>query len=305
MNSFELTKAKPPKNWVTPILWGLFAFIIIKIVFAIPVYVIMQKSAYRLSINTQLLIELFTFAFPLIAIIILNRFLNKRSILALGFHKKEFFKKYLIGVLIGLALIVFTCGFSAIFGAFSFSFNEYVDWKFIALLMTGFMIQSMTEEVISRGYIQNGIRIRWGLVGTMFIQAFIFMALHSLNPGMTVLPILNLFLFGIFLGILFYYTDNMWLVGGLHFSWNFLLGPVMGIEVSGLSINGSVLIAKPYGPEILTGGRFGMEGSILATIALTLGIIIVARIYRNQPKAQTLTENNHSVDLGKNINTEL
>ncbi len=294
MNSFELTKAKPPKHWITPILWGLFIFIVIKIIFSIPIYAMMYIIAgeFTFSMSTQLIVELFTFAIPLIGIIILNRFLNKRSIEALGFHKKDFIKKYGIGILIGLALIFFTCGLSALFGTFTFSFNKYIDWKFIALLMLGFMVQSMTEEVIDRGYIQNGIRIRWGLVATMFIQAFIFMALHSLNPGMTVMPILNLFLFGIFLGLLFYYTDNMWLVGGLHFSWNFLLGPVMGIEVSGLAINGSVLIAKADGPEILTGGSFGMEGSILATVALILGIIIVARIYRNQPKTKPVTENN-------------
>ncbi len=273
MNSFELTKAKPPKHWFDPIRWGVLIFFIFIVVSSLTIRILFMKVAPSLEI--YIISQLFTFIFLIITVFIINRFVNKRTVEALGFHREKWISKYLIGVLIGTILIGFTCGSAILLGALTVEFNNGVNWGFIILLLIGFMIQGMGEEVLSRGYIQNGIRVRWGIVMTMIIQGIFFTALHSLNPGMTLLPIINLFLYAVFIGVVFYYTDSLWIAGGIHSIWNFLLGPVLGIEVSGQAVPGSVFNATVHGAEYITGGSFGMEGSILTTIAMIVSTLVV------------------------------
>lgn len=64
----------------------------------------------------------------------------------------------------------------------------------------------------------------------------------------------------------------MWIIGGMHFAWNFLLGPILGIEVSGVKLPTTVLQTILKGNSILTGGKFGIEGSMLTTLVVVVGI---------------------------------
>ncbi len=283
MNSFELTKAKPPKRWSTPLIWAGILLAVGQIIAGFLAFILLGEAA---SGEWGMVVILCSFSLPLIGAMMLNKFLNKRSVEALGFHKKKWFSNYLLGVVLGFVLILFTCGGSMILGTLEIQRNSEINWSIVIALMVGFMIQGMTEEVICRGYVQNGLRIKWGLVGTMIIQGAFFTLLHAMNPGITLLPVINLFLYGVFIGMLFYYTDNLWLVGGLHSAWNFLLGPVIGIEVSGLAIKGTVFKSSLSGPSWLTGGSFGIEGSVLTTIATMVGTIIVYYLIKKKQKVE-------------------
>ena len=69
----------------------------------------------------------------------------------------------------------------------------------------------------------------------------------------------------------------------LHFSWNFFQGPVFGFEVSGINF-GSIITQSVSGHELITGGEFGFEGSILASCLTALAIILVHFFYRKERK---------------------
>ncbi len=283
-NSFELTKENPPKYWFMPIIWGVILFYGIQTIGGIPLF--LGFKYWMPGALGEIYVALFSFAFSILATILLTKYLNKRPVESLGFHKEGFVKNYIVGLLIGGLLIAFTIVASFLFGTITIEFNSMVNWGAIFVLLLGFMIQGMAEEVVCRGYVQNALRLRWGLVVTMIIQAAFFSALHSMNDGMTVMPVINLFLYGAFVGILFYYTDNLWMAGGIHSVWNFLLGPILGIEVSGHVIPGTVFMSSFTGSELLTGGSFGMEGSIFTTIGMCVGIIIVYLMYNKKKKAE-------------------
>ncbi len=142
----------------------------------------------------------------------------------------------------------------------------------------------MAEEVVCCGYMQNGLLVRWGLVISIIVQSLFFAFLHSMNPGIKFMPVMNLFLYAVFIGLLFYYTDNLWIAGGVHSIWNFILGPVMGIEVSGIVMPSTIFKSSFTGAEILTGGSFGMEGSIFTTIVMSLGSLIVVYLLYTKKK---------------------
>ena len=71
------------------------------------------------------------------------------------------------------------------------------------------------------------------------------------------------------------FRNNLWIPIGIHWSWNFTLGPVFGVGVSGISEDAYAIIPEISGPYILTGGNNGFEGSIVTLlIGVTVGIVL-------------------------------
>lgn len=61
-------------------------------------------------------------------------------------------------------------------------------------------------------------------------------------------------------------------------AWNFMQGNVYGFAVSGLDVH-SVLLIAGRGPVWLSGGAFGAEGSVVASVVLSAASLAVWRIY--------------------------
>ena len=101
----------------------------------------------------------------------------------------------------------------------------------------------------------------------LVLSSLLFAILHIFNPNTSAIGMINLFLAGILLGVSYIYTKNLWFPVALHFSWNFFQGPVFGFHVSGLDMN-AIIIQKPQEEQLFSGGTFGFEGSILATVCL-------------------------------------
>jgi uncharacterized protein len=138
---------------------------------------------------------------------------------------------------------------------------------------------AVSEETVFRGYILNNLAQsvnKWVALG---ISALLFALFHAGNPGITQLALLNLFLAGLLLGLNYLYTQNLWFAIMFHFSWNFFLGPVLGYEVSGLPLN-SLLQQSIQGPDWITGGEFGLEGSVLDGIFSIVSFTLLLVIYR-------------------------
>lgn len=71
------------------------------------------------------------------------------------------------------------------------------------------------------------------------------------------------------------FRNNLWIPIGIHWAWNFTLGPVFGVGVSGISEDAYAIIPEISGPYILTGGNNGFEGSIVTLlIGVTVGIVL-------------------------------
>ena len=71
------------------------------------------------------------------------------------------------------------------------------------------------------------------------------------------------------------FRNNLWIPIGIHWAWNFTLGPIFGVGVSGISEDAYAIIPEISGPYILTGGNNGFEGSIVtALIGVTVGIVL-------------------------------
>ena len=87
---------------------------------------------------------------------------------------------------------------------------------------------------------------------------------------------LNTALIGVPFAVAYLRTRSLWMPIGMHFIWNFLLGFLLGLPVSGLLVPASVLTARVGGPVWMTGGEYGPEGGVLVTGAILLVTVYVS-----------------------------
>jgi len=95
---------------------------------------------------------------------------------------------------------------------------------------------------------------------------------HLGNPSATPLSTANTVLAGVLLAAAYLKTRALWLPIGLHWAWNFLMGPVLGLPVSGYRLGG-LPGARVSGPEWLTGGTYGPEGSVVLTVVCAVATV--------------------------------
>jgi hypothetical protein len=114
------------------------------------------------------------------------------------------------------------------------------------------------------------------------VAGLVFALFHGLNPGITALGLGNIALAGIFLGVAFYAPGGLWTAFGAHLGWNATLA-ALDAPVSGLPFSIPFIDYRAGDPAWLSGGRFGPEGGLLATAAITAALLVAVRWIRKDP----------------------
>lgn len=208
----------------------------------------------------------------LLAASVMTRFIDKRSFVSLGFMPENIVRDVVVGLAIGLGMMAVSL---VVLWYFGWAVPQaVVVFSWFALFLTGAAIlaNTVTQEVLVRGYIQQGIQAQFGSVLAVILSAIVFTLLHIGAIKSAVVPTVNLFAAGILLGIAYAVSKNLWLPIALHFGWNFLQGPVLGLTLSGQSVDSGWRVFRLEGPPIFTGGAFGLEGGLVATATTVLGI---------------------------------
>jgi membrane protease YdiL (CAAX protease family) len=129
---------------------------------------------------------------------------------------------------------------------------------------------ALVEELIFRGVPMVALSRGFGRGAALLGLALLFGAAHLRNDGITPLALANIALAGVFLGLAFFTPGGLWTSTGAHFGWNLALA-ALAAPVSGLLLPIPWLDYLARGPGWLTGGGFGPEGGILASLCLTAG----------------------------------
>ncbi|QWW20632.1 CPBP family intramembrane metalloprotease [Schaalia sp. 19OD2882] len=138
------------------------------------------------------------------------------------------------------------------------------------------------EEVFFRGNLLRILDDWIGSWGALAVTALFFGVAHIFNPGASLFTSLALVLeAGILLGATYLLTRRLWLVIGLHIAWNTTMASLFGGVVSGATNEGGLLTSSLEGPQWLTGGAMGVEGSVVAiAVAGLLGLVILVLAVR-------------------------
>ena len=225
--------------------------------------------------------ELFSFVFILLLFIFWVKFIEKNPLSTLGFIKKNWLKYLGLGILLsflqmGVIALVYQLG-----GIGSFELNELSlePILFILGLFPFWLLQGGTEEVATRGWLLTRIAARTNLPFAIAISSSLFGIHHLGNAGVTFISLLNIVLDGVLAGLLLIYTDSIWLVVAQHGTWNYVQGNLLGFQVSGTGADASIFsFTMGSGPDWLTGGEFGAEGSIITTLVLLVSVVMVYRL---------------------------
>ena len=143
-------------------------------------------------------------------------------------------------------------------------------------------IMAFSEEVLMRGFLMTALkptRNKWVI---FLAPSILFSLFHLMNPGVTILSLLNTFLAGMLFAYMFLKSGKLWLPSGYHIAWNFFQGDIFGMNVSGNSQT-AIFSTKLGTNELLTGGSYGPEGGLLVTFVLLLGFLYI-RFIMKRPK---------------------
>ncbi|MER6988559.1 type II CAAX endopeptidase family protein [Saccharopolyspora hirsuta] len=192
-----------------------------------------------------------------------------------------------IGAAVAVVLLGVPVGVNLLSGQFDVGAVHVaqIGGAFVALV--GFAVQASTEEIITRGYLMQVTYRKWGLTAAVALQAVVFSLLHGANPNVTVVALVNILLIALLLAFWALAEGGLWGVCAFHAVWNWCQGNVYGIEVSGMDISTTMLTTAgtPGSAPLLTGGAFGVEGSLLTTAVLAIGTALAYLAHRRARSA--------------------
>jgi len=236
-----------------------------------------QLSNYLYSGNF-IILSIFSTGFLMLVPIIYCLKFEKRKISTLGFVKKNSIKSYILGLFIGLIMfstvyfIEYISGSVNIDSVIKINISSIIS---LLLFFGAFAFQSMGEEVLCRSYLLTSVGAKKGIIPGVLISSLAFSLMHISNNSFTVLPMINIFLFGVVMALIYICSENIWVVSAIHGIWNYAQGNIFGISVSGIDINDSFIKSSQIaGKEIINGGGFGAEGGIVTTLILLISILL-------------------------------
>ena len=210
---------------------------------------------------------------------LLVRFVGGRPVIELG-GRGAALRELLAGLAMGALLMGAVIAVLALLGSY-----HVVDVGWNTGILVGLqagIVAGFTEEILVRGVM---LRLIEGWLGTWWalaITAVFFGAAHLGNPQATVFGAVAIALeAGILLGACYLLTRRLWLAIGLHAAWNFVQGGIFGSDISGTGSGRGLIEARFTGPDLLTGGAMGVEGSIVAVLlCTTAGLAMLLAVYR-------------------------
>jgi membrane protease YdiL (CAAX protease family) len=197
---------------------------------------------------------------------------------------RGWFYDLLMGSLIGAASLVLAAAIAAAPGGFHFTLTEASLWPMVAKTLLSsaliFICAGAAEEVLFRGYPLQTVLRSWPAWAALIPSSVAFAAIHLDNPN-TVrgFTFINTTLAGVWLAVAYLRTRSLWFPLGIHWAWNWTMGAVVGLPVSGINkITPQPLMrAVDQGPAWLTGGAYGIEGGAACTLVLLISTLFIWR----------------------------
>ena len=266
--------------------WRMLAYLFIVLLIAAPTNFLLHSirsyipggkglHAPRIIVLYIGMVTAFTFAAYLTL-----KWIDKRPFRLLGlWFSPGWFKEYSIGLGFGFGTLTLTflILWSTNLVDVTMGALDLEVLFFLLKLLILFAFAGALEELMLRGYFFQAFIEGSNKWIAIIVLSLIFSAMHMFNPNWSAMGALIIFLAGVELSVAYIKTRSLWMPIGIHMSWNWTQGPLWGMHVSGTTMEKSFLVSVPQGPEILSGGEFGAEGSVIAAVVSILFIWYIWR----------------------------
>ena len=141
---------------------------------------------------------------------------------------------------------------------------------------------SVFEELLFRGVLFRSVETWFGSWAALVVSSLVFGLSHMMNPQATLEGALFIAVeAGILLAAAFMLTRRLWLSIGFHMAWNYTQSAIFSGIVSGTEASQGLIRSTVQGPDLLTGGKFGVESSVLALLlCTTTGVVMLVMAVR-------------------------
>ena len=242
------------------------------------------RSYAEIPIN-QMMMAMVTFVAAFLAVLLLVRFIDKRSLtdmLKTRFNLKQFgYGSFLGAGMIILVTIILVSMHQVGLGRGNFHAQSMM------YLLLFYLFVALYEEFLYRGYLLGYYTKQMPVYLAVVLIALVFALVHMSNKNFNAIALVNITLVGVILGLIRIRGNSIWAPIGLHFLWNFFQGPVFGFSISGSPRTHGIYMIWLHGNEHLTGDTFGPEASLITTMVLLAlgGWLTYLQLFRT-PKAE-------------------
>jgi len=185
-----------------------------------------------------------------------------------------------LGFLLGAGAIAVAAGVLAVAGSARWVADEGSVSEYVAALagsLAFFAVAAAAEEALFRGYAFQALVQGIGAWPAVLLSSAAFALAHARNPSVDGVALANIFAAGIMLGWAYLRTRSLWFCTALHLGWNWAMSAVLEFPVSGLRRDVPLYDERSVGPRWLTGGDFGPEGGVAATLVILLLTVLLLR----------------------------
>ncbi|MDD7515117.1 CPBP family intramembrane glutamic endopeptidase [Ruminococcus flavefaciens] len=238
--------------------------------------------------STMELLGLYAMAGMIAASVLYWKIIEKRNLSEMGVtgHIGGLF----VGALIGTVLLFVCVSAIMLTGSISFEgLSQDINTSMLLLMLGGYIIQSAAEEFLCRGLVLCSLKDRVPMPVAIAANTFVFTFNHWGNfigsePEYIFSGLLCLIIISCIFSFLTLKTKSIWTACGLHSMWNFCLSCILGLALSGEGASAALIDMKSVGKNLLNGGKYGIEASLVTGMVLAAASVLLWFSYKKDNK---------------------
>ena len=210
---------------------------------------------------------------------------QKRDLASMGLRREGALGEYLLGFAVGLALFGGVTAVGVAAGGFRLGTWSPEPARLLAALIAllGCAARGAALELLFRGYYAPSVGARYPVILTLAISTLLPGVLEA-GDSLLSMGVLNSLLLGLLLGIWIIKRGSIWGACAIHGAWSFAAAFLLDFAEAGKhGTLGLIPVDVDAYRSLLTGGEYGPEASICATVVLLAGLGVALALRAKDP----------------------
>ena len=242
---------------------------------------ILFEYVFKNIVGYNIISVLCSYIFSAVILLFFVKYFEKTTFEYFGFSKENNLEAIKVGAGLAIFSIVGVVAILLMSNNISLSLSKDLKIGIIIILTMLVLMQGFLEEVVFRGYLMTRLAAKKGKWIAILLSSLFYLVFRMSNPTTSKIDLLNIFLISVVMSLLYWYFDNVLVIAIFHAFWNCISGLVFGFNLSGIKLSDSIFTVEAISDkQILIGGSYGIEGSIIATVFFAiLGLLVYMSLY--------------------------
>ena len=242
---------------------------------------ILFEYVFKNIVGYNIISVLCSYIFSAVILLLFVKYLEKTTFEYFGFSKENYLEAIKVGTGLAIFSVVGIVAILLMSDNISLTLSKDLKIGIIIMLVILVIMQGFLEEIVFRGYLMTRLAAKKGKWIAILLSSIFYIVFRMSNPSASKLDLINIFLISIVMSLLYWYFDNILVIAIFHAFWNCILGVILGFNISGIRVSDSLFAVKVISDkQILIGGSYGIEGSIIATVFFAiLGLLVYMGLY--------------------------